>query len=154
MNSIVAAQAQARTIWTLRGDPAASPQFGFARACHWAWRRHRSAIVLGAELFLAAVSYVLAVFALAETRGPGWAGRVLWTTLGLVLMLRLGGLVSVRLYRRSLRYASVPDFISILKAVGGSSLLGCMALAWFVPALKIPGAVLLVDAAFLALLWG
>ena len=68
-------------------------------------------------MLLAAVSYILAVFAFAETRGAGWAGQVLWATLGVMMVFRLGGLASVGLYRRSLRHASVPDFISILQAV-------------------------------------
>jgi len=111
-------------------------------------------MVLGAELFLAAVSYALAVLALAETRGTGWPGRVLWATLGVMIAFRLGGLASVRLYRRSLRHASVPDFVSILKAVTASSLLGGVTIAWFFPLLKVPATALLVDGAFLALLWG
>ena len=60
----------------------------------------------------------------------------------------------MRLYRRSLRHASVPDFISIVKAVAASSLIGCVAIAWFFPSLKISVAVFLVDAAFRRLSWG
>src|SRR5579863_1701216 len=154
MNSLLVAQAVERTGWKSGANPAAALQFAFARGCNWAWRTHRSAMVLGAELFLAAVSYALAVLALAETRGTGWPGRVLWATLGVMIAFRLGGLASVRLYRRSLRHASVPDFVSILKAVTASSLLGGVTIAWFFPLLKVPATALLVDGAFLALLWG
>jgi FlaA1/EpsC-like NDP-sugar epimerase len=154
MNSLLVRQAAERTNWKWGANPAATLQFAFARACNWAWRTHRSAMVLGAELLLAAVSYALALFALAETRGVGWSGRILWTSLGAMLVFRLGGLLSVRLYRRSLRHASVPDFISILKAVSASSLTGSIVTAWLFPSPKISGAVFLVDAAFLVLLWG
>ncbi|MGD0425867.1 MAG: nucleoside-diphosphate sugar epimerase/dehydratase [Candidatus Acidiferrales bacterium] len=153
MNSLLVAQAPARTSWTLQANPAASAQFTVARVAGWAWRKHRSALVLGAELFLAAVSYSLAVFAVAETRGVGWPGRALWATLGVMIVFRLGGLVSVQLYRRSLQHASVPDFISIVKAVATSSLLAGAATAWVLPALRVPAAALFVDAAFLILLW-
>src|SRR5271168_4723920 len=155
MNSLLIAQTAERTSWKLGANPAAALQLALARGCNWAWRTHQSAIVLGAELFLAAASYALAVFALAETRGAGWPGRVLWASLGVIMMFRVGGLVSVQLYRRSLRCASVPDFISILKAVTVSSLLGGVVIAWFFPSFKVPvAALVLVDAAFLALLWG
>ena len=103
---------------------------------------------------LAAVSYILAVFAFAETRGAGWPEQVLWATLGVMMVFRLGGLASVGLYRRSLRHASVPDFISILQAVVASSLLGGVSLAWLFPMLRVPAAALVMDAAFLTLLWG
>ncbi len=146
--------AQTRTNWTLRADPTASVRMALARACKWGWRKYRSALVLGAELLLAAISYALAVTVFAETRGTGWVGRVFWTTLGVIVLCRLGGIASVRLYRRSLRHASVPDFISIVKAVAASSLIGCVAIAWLFPSPKIPVAALLVDAAFLPLLWG
>src|SRR4029077_612225 len=46
------------------------------------------------------------------------------------------------------------DFISIVKAVSISSLLFWMMVRWQFAHLKIPAAVLLVDAAFLLLFWG
>jgi FlaA1/EpsC-like NDP-sugar epimerase len=154
MNSFLVAQAPASAIRTLRTNPAAALQIFVARICSWAWRSQRSALVLGAELFLAAAAYGLAVFAFAETQAAGWASQVLWATLGVMIFFRLGGLASVRLYRRSLRHASVPDFISIVKAVAASSLLGCVAIARIFPSLKISGAVFVVDAAFAVLFWG
>ena len=154
MNSISVAQAPARSIETSRTSAAAALRSFAAGASGWAWRTQRSALVLGAELLLAAVAYGLAVFTFAETREAGWAGQVLWATLGVVIFFRLGGLVSVRLYTRSLRHASVPDFISIVKAIGASSLLGFVAIAWLFPSLKISAAVFVVDAAFATLLWG
>jgi FlaA1/EpsC-like NDP-sugar epimerase len=154
MNSLLVAQVPASAIRTSRTIPAAALRSFVVGASSWAWRTQRSALVLGAELCLAAVAYGLAVFTFAETRGAGWAGQVLWATLGVMIIFRLGGLVSVRLYRRSLRHASVPDFISIVKAVAASSLLGCVAIAWLFPSLKIAAAVFLVDTAFVVLLWG
>jgi FlaA1/EpsC-like NDP-sugar epimerase len=154
MNSLLIAPARTKTNWTLRTNPAATVRFALARACGWAWRTQRTALVLSAELFLTATSYCLAVFVFAETRGAGWPGQVLWATLGVMILFRLGGLASVGLYRRSLRDASVPDFISIVKAVTASSLAGGVAIAWFFPLLKVPAAALFVDATFLVLLWG
>jgi FlaA1/EpsC-like NDP-sugar epimerase len=154
MNNLLVAQTLARTSGRLGANPAATLQFVVLRACKWAWRTHRSALVLGAELFLAVGSYCLAVFALADTRGAGWLGRVLWTSLAVMIVCRVGALASVQLYRRSLRHASAPDFIAILKAVTVSSLLGGVAIAWFLPLLKVPAVASFVDAAFLALLWG
>jgi FlaA1/EpsC-like NDP-sugar epimerase len=154
MNSLLVAQAPARTNWTLRASPFVTLRFAIARAWNWTWAAHRSALVLGTELFLAAVSYAAAVFAFAEMRGPAWPSNVLRTTLGVMMLFRLGGLASVRLYSRSLRHASVPDFISILKAVGASSLLAFVTISGLFPALRIPPAVLLVDATFLLVLWG
>src|SRR5271163_2285610 len=121
MNSLLVAQAPASVIRTSRTNPAAVLRSFIAGASSWAWKKQRSALVVGAELCLAAVAYGSAVFAFAETRGAGWASQVLGATLGVMIFFRLGGLLSVRLYRRSLRHASVPDFISIAKAVGASS---------------------------------
>jgi FlaA1/EpsC-like NDP-sugar epimerase len=154
MNSLLVTPARARTNWTLRANPATTARLALAGAWGWAWRTQRTVLVLGAELLLAAVSYCLAVFGFAEARGAGWTGQVLWATLGVMISFRLGGLLSVGLYRRSLRHASVPDFISIVKAVTASSMAGGVVFAWFLPSLKVPAAALFVDAAFLVLLWG
>jgi FlaA1/EpsC-like NDP-sugar epimerase len=154
MNSLLVAEAPASAVRTLRTSFGAALRLFVARASGWAWRTQRSVLVLGAELFLAAVAYGMAVFAFAETRGIGWAGQVLWATLNVMIFFRLVALVSVRLYKRSLRHASVPDFISIVKAVGASSLLGCVAVAWLFPSLRVSAAIFVVDAAFATLLWG
>jgi FlaA1/EpsC-like NDP-sugar epimerase len=112
------------------------------------------ALLLGAELALAAISYSLALVALAETRGLRWVGGVLWATLGLLILCRFAALASIRLYRRSLRYASVAEFLSIIKTVSISGFFFCLFVCWQFPQLKIPIAVFVVDWAFLQLLWG
>jgi FlaA1/EpsC-like NDP-sugar epimerase len=131
--------------------PWASP---VGRTWHWIQRKQKSALILVAELLLAALSYVLAVLALAESRGPFWAGDVLRATLELMIVFRLAALASVRLYQRSLRYASLPDLISIAKAVCASTLMCWLFVSWQFPQWRIPGAVFVVDAAFLQILWG
>jgi FlaA1/EpsC-like NDP-sugar epimerase len=114
----------------------------------------RSALVLLAETLMAAISYTLAVLLLAQARGTAWAAEVLRYTLGFAVAFRLIASASVRLYRRSLRYASVLDFILIAQAVFLSS--GALAafVRWRSSRLKVPAAVFVVDAAFLVLLWG
>src|ERR1700685_1511797 len=84
---------------------------------------HRSVLVLLGEIGLAVASYALAVFILAEGGGAAWAIAVLRATLGILVLFRLAALASVRLYRRSLRYASLLDLISIAKTVSCSSIL-------------------------------
>jgi len=128
----------------------------FLSSLLWTWPRkfYKQLLVLGAELSLAGASYILALVALSEPRGVAGTQELIRTTVGLIIALRLAALVSARLYRRSLRHASVPDFISIVKAVSISSLLFWMMVRWQFAHLKIPAAVLLVDAAFLLLFWG
>lgn len=125
-----------------------------ARASRLVWQTRRSAAVLGADLTLAAVSFTLAVFSLAESHAPGWPGEVFRATLALLIFFRLAGLVSVRLDRRSLRHAGIPDLISIAKAVGFSSALFWIVAWWKFPQLKMPAALFVMDWALLQLLWG
>jgi FlaA1/EpsC-like NDP-sugar epimerase len=122
----------------------------------WKWpaRLARVSLVVVAELALAAISYTLAVCLLAEARGAVWATGVLGQTLGLLVLFRLAALVSVRLYRRSLRHASVADLLAIAKAASASSLLFWGFVSWQFAQLKVPFAVFAVDWAFLQLLWG
>ncbi|HTV58550.1 MAG TPA: nucleoside-diphosphate sugar epimerase/dehydratase [Verrucomicrobiae bacterium] len=124
-----------------------------AGAWQWATAAHRFLLVLLTEIFLAAVSYSLAVVALADTREPGWSLRVLSATILLLIFCRFAGLASVRLYRRSLHYASIPDLISIAKAVSFTTALFWALAAWEFHALRIPAAVFLLDWAFLQILW-
>jgi FlaA1/EpsC-like NDP-sugar epimerase len=126
----------------------------FSRLWIWPRKIYKSLLVLGAEILLAAASYILAVAALSESRGLAGTEEVIRATLGLLIALRLAALVSARLYRRSLRYASVPDFISIVKAVSISSLLFWVVVRWQFAYLKVPAAVFLIDAAFLQIFWG
>jgi FlaA1/EpsC-like NDP-sugar epimerase len=115
---------------------------------------HSAGFVLIAEIALAAVSYALAVSILAGAGGAPWTVAVLRSTLGILALFRLAALASVRLYRRSLRYASLLDLISIAKVVSYSSILFWGFARWQLGRLKIPAAVFLVDWAFLQLFWG
>lgn len=124
------------------------------RAWKWAAGAHKFLLVLVTEILLAVASYVLAVSAMGETRNPAWTVNLLAGTLALLVVFRFGALASVRLYRRSMRYASIPDLISIAKAVTGSSILFCAFVWWQYPSLKIPAAVFAIDWAFLLLFWG
>ena len=128
---------------------------GFLLRRIWnAAERVRTPLVLGAEMMLGAVSYTLAVWALAENRGKSWTSDVLVATLGIVVLARLAAALSVRLYRRSLRYASLADLISIVKVATASSIGMCALIWWRFPELKVPAAVFVVDWAFLLLFWG
>ena len=115
---------------------------------------HRAGLVLMAEIGLAAVSYSLAVSLLAGAGGLSWTIEVLRSTLGILILFRLAALASVRLYRRSLRYASLLDLISISKVAAFSSVLFWGFAWWQLGTLRIPAAAFLVDWAFLQLLWG
>lgn len=116
--------------------------------------KHRAYLLLAVELAIAAISYASAVLILWEGMGRGPVFDLLRVTIGPLILFRLAALVSVRLHRRSLRYASLQDFISIARAVSISSLLfwgfACLQFGSF----KIPWAVILVDWAFLQLSWG
>jgi FlaA1/EpsC-like NDP-sugar epimerase len=124
------------------------------RLCRWAARFARVSLVIAVELALAALSYALAVYALAEARGAHWAANVLGNTLGLLVLFRLAALISVQLYRRSSRYASVADLLAIAKTVTFSTVFFWAFVSWQFPQLKVPIAVFAVDWAFLQLLWG
>ncbi len=113
----------------------------------------RSALVLSAHAGLAALSYSGAVFLSAQMRGASWAIAVLRCTLGFAVFFRLAASFSLHLYRRSFRYSSLPDALSIAKAVmAGDAVLGLFVLSQF-RRLQVPPSVFLIDAAFLQLLW-
>ncbi|MGA8222138.1 MAG: nucleoside-diphosphate sugar epimerase/dehydratase [Candidatus Acidiferrales bacterium] len=114
----------------------------------------RNSLVVAVELALATISYALAVYVLAEARDAHWATDVLRNTIGLLVLFRLAALVSVGLYRRSLRYASVAELLAIAKTVTISSVLFWAFVSWQFPHLKLPIAVFAMDWAFLQLLWG
>ena len=116
--------------------------------------RARTPLVLGAEILLGALSYALAVWTVGENRGASWTANVLVATLGIVVLARLAASLSVELYRRSLRYASLADLISIIKVVTASSIGVCALIWWRFPQLKVPAAIFVVDWAFLQLFWG
>jgi len=149
MQTLSVAQATRQTILAWRPDGAFA-----AHVRKRAARIGKVALVLSLELSLAALSYVLVVFALAETRWPGWPREVLGATLGLLLLFRLTAVVSAGLYRRSLRYACLADLISITKTVSVSSLLFTAFVSWQFRRLQIRAAVFAMDWAFLQLFWG
>ena len=124
------------------------------RTTSWAWSTHRSAIVIAAELLLGAISYTFATFAWSESRDAYWATQVLSSTLALMLVCRLAGLWSVRLYSRSLRSASVPDFISIVNAASATTVVCWALVIWLFPQLKMPSGFFIFDWAILLLMWG
>jgi FlaA1/EpsC-like NDP-sugar epimerase len=146
---------------TLSVEQATRSRFGAYRSKQnsvvqfWQQLSHvrKSPIVLFVEVALAALSYSLAVLALAETRGSDWIVQTFRETLGLLIIFRLAAAVGVGLYRRSLRYASVLDLILILKAVAASSVLLWAVIWWQFRGFAIPAAVFLMDAAFLILFW-
>src|ERR1700685_1508358 len=74
-----------------------------------------SEVVLVAEGILAALCYALSVFLVTQSRGAAWTTEVLRHTLGLAAAFPLAFSLLVQLHRRSLRYASVFDLISIVK---------------------------------------
>ena len=119
-----------------------------------AWRAHRSFLVLCAEIVIAAASYFLAIYVLSETHDPGWAAQIVRATFGFLILFRLAGLVIAGLYRRSLRYASIPDLISICKIVIFSTLTFWAFAWWQLPELKLPFALFVLDCMILQLLWG
>jgi FlaA1/EpsC-like NDP-sugar epimerase len=149
MNSVSVQQVSGGKSW-----PAPSLVPVLSRAVDWAWRTHRSLLVLGMELVLAAGSYILAVVALSDARSATWPAQVFSVTLGLLLICRLAGLWSVRLYSRSLRSASIPDFISILNVTSATTAVFWALAVSFFPQLRIPPVVFVLDWALLLLLWG
>lgn len=114
---------------------------------------HKSAIVLCAEVVLAAVSYVLALATIEQARSGAGIWETARETVPLLLLFRFAAAVAVRLHRRSLRYASVLDLVLILKSIALSSALFWSIVALRFHALRISFAVILTDAAFLILLW-
>jgi FlaA1/EpsC-like NDP-sugar epimerase len=122
----------------------------------WKWdlKRRRPAVVLVAEIFLAACSYALALCLLADGRSGSWVWNVLRATLPWLIAARLLASLIARLYRRSLHYASMLDLISVTKAISASSILLWLFVRVSFPYLRIPSAVFLVDWAFLHLFWG
>src|SRR5215471_3960085 len=82
--------------------------------------RFRPQFTLAAELILAIASYLLSLSVLYT---DGHRDLLLWTPLLFVAVLRLFGLYLFAPFRSSLRGASVPELLGIMKAVGFSSLL-------------------------------
>ena len=149
MNSVSIARTTGEKIW-----PGWHFGEGLSRTVRSVWGTRRSVAVLSAEMLLAVTSYTFAIFAWPETHGGLWPGKVLSSTLALLLVCRLAGVWGARLYRRSLRSASIPDFITIVKVASGTTLVFWAVSIWSFPQLKMPPALFVFDWAILLLLWG
>jgi len=112
-----------------------------------------AALVLVAEVSLAALSYGLVLLLFGQQRGIHAAIEIYGLTAVFAIVFRLAATMSAQLYRRSLRYASALDVISIAKTVSMSSVLFCVFTLWRFSRLEIPVAVFVADAAFVFLLW-
>ncbi len=113
-----------------------------------------SAFVLLAEGLLAGLCYVLSVLLMTQGRGTAWTVGVLRHTLGFAIAIPMAFSLALQLHRRSLRYASVFDLITIFKVVSLSSIVLCVFARWQFPLLHIPIAVFVLNAALLQLAWG
>jgi FlaA1/EpsC-like NDP-sugar epimerase len=131
-------------------------------AAHWrerlermarrAWVRYRSGLVIAAELGLVTTAYVASIFVLSERQPVGWAAAILKSTLVFLLVARGAALIGAKLYRRSLRHSSMADLVSIVKIVAISSS-GFAVIVWLkFAALRIPAALIVIDAAFALIL--
>jgi FlaA1/EpsC-like NDP-sugar epimerase len=149
MNSVLVEQAAGEKSWADWGLTAS-----LSRMMDWGWKAHRSLLVLSMEMLLAGASYTLATFAWSETRGELWGAQVLASSLALLLGCRLVGLWSVQLYSRSLRSASIPDLIAIVKVASGTTLAFWALAIWRFPQLKMPSGLFVYDWAIVLLLWG
>jgi FlaA1/EpsC-like NDP-sugar epimerase len=134
--------------------PGHSGRAFLSRGIDWIWRNHRSAIVLAAELLLAAAGFIGATMLVAESRPELLTLRFLAAGLSLLLVSRLAGLSIVRLYRRSLRSASIPDLISIVAVATATSLANWVVVLRLFAGLKMPAALVILDWCFVVLLWG
>jgi FlaA1/EpsC-like NDP-sugar epimerase len=112
----------------------------------------KSFVVLWAEVALAVASYVFALTVIEQARGGAWIAEALQQTLGFLILFRLAAVVTVGLYRRSLRYASALDLILILKSVLASSIL-FWCFSWWKFRLLVPAGVCVMDTAVLILFW-
>jgi FlaA1/EpsC-like NDP-sugar epimerase len=87
----------------------------------------------------------------AESRPNGWADATLRATVLILIAARATVLLGAGLHRRSLRYASTSDLISIVKIVALSSLIFALGERWLTPAVRIPFVVFVLDAALLTI---
>jgi FlaA1/EpsC-like NDP-sugar epimerase len=119
-----------------------------------AWPLRKRVVVLIMEIALAALSYALAVYIIQEEEGKQWALRVLKQTLPYLLAIRLASLFCFGLFKRSFRYASIPDLISVSKAASLSSLVYFAVVRTGLTGLHLPIALLILDWALLQFFWG
>jgi len=114
----------------------------------------RSVVVLAAEGLLASFCYLLAVVLVSPERGAAWAAAVVRLTLGPALLVPLLVSLAMRLHRRSLRYASAVDLISLSKVVWLTGVLFTAITCWEFPWLNIPAVMFLLYTALLQIAWG
>ena len=114
----------------------------------------RSLFVLLGEGCLAGASYALAVLLVAQARGAQWAIEVLRSTLVLAVFSRLGASFASRLYRRSLRYSSALDVVTITKVIFLSSVFLWILVECLFRRLQIPIDAFAIDASLLLMFWG
>ena len=143
------------------GRTAKPTDWMFVRSAAWltriagkTWSAHRSLLVLGSQSILAVASYSFAVYVLSDTQETGWSFKTLRATLAFLILFRVAGLATVGLYRRSMRYACIPDLISIGKIALVSSLCYWAFVWWRFPELRLPAAVFIFDWLLLQILWG
>ena len=82
-----------------------------------------------------------------------WAWGALRATLAPVIALRLAVLLKCKLYKRSVRYSTILDVVSVTKAVPAGSVLIAMLLIWRLSLVPLAISLCVVDAVFLEVLW-
>jgi hypothetical protein len=117
-----------------------------------AWLVRKCVAVFVVEIALAALSYALAVCIIQEEEGKQWALRILAQTLPYLLAFRLASLFCFGLFKRSFRYASIPDLISVSKAVSLSTLLYLAVVRNWLTDLHLPFVLFILDWALLQFL--
>lgn len=116
------------------------------------WGAYRSALVIAAEITLAAASYVIAVFVASENHPAGWSKQIVIGSIVFLLVARGAVLLGAGLYRRSLRHSSISDVLSIVKIVALSSAIFAVVGSSGRLGVHVPAAVIVMDAAFLLIL--
>lgn len=110
--------------------------------------------VAGADLILAAFSYGAAVMLFRDINGPAWTREVLSSTLGVLLLFRLAGILVSGLPNRSLRYPSSADALRVMRAVSVSSAAFLIFSRMWHFGHELPAALYVLDAIILVSLWG
>lgn len=113
----------------------------------------RPAVILLFQGCLSAASYGLASMLFARLRGLAWVIEALRSGAVPAVAFGLAASVSVRLYRRSARYACILDLIEVVKAVGLSSLVFAFFICLRFPSLNFPVALFVLQAMFLFVMW-
>jgi FlaA1/EpsC-like NDP-sugar epimerase len=127
-------------------QPAPRGETGIATWISAHVREHRRAVVvLAVQSTLTALAYVFSVSLLGEVYGSEWSWRILPYTLPALLAVRLVSFLALNACRLSLRSASVPELICLVKAVSIGSLVFC-ALSRFLGLTEpLPAALFVLD---------